>query len=303
MNNICDKIKAMKEKKDELKMNSELYNGIYIPLRFRNVVLKHLILNYSNNINSFSPPLMLAIQGEKGEGKSFMIEKLCEYYSIECIHISGAELCGSFEGDSIKKLMSEYDAACIKAEDDRKLSCIVVDDFHKSLAATKQDNVFRTTNSETLVGRIMNLADNPYVCNNRIPIILTGNNLTSIYSPLTRNGRMDIFDWIPTLLEKETIVYNIFRKYYPDIEFNVIKQLVNKYNDKYIAFFKSVAQDVFWGNCDSLSEAFHNIKGNIDLDNITKLVSDNISLNADISLNNILEVAEIRSKQIPKDYD
>lgn len=42
-----------------------IYNGVYIPDRFRNVILKHLILNYSKNINSFSPALLLQILLER----------------------------------------------------------------------------------------------------------------------------------------------------------------------------------------------------------------------------------------------
>lgn len=277
--------------------------GVYVPNRFRNVVLKHLILNYSKNINSISPSLLLAIQGPKGEGKSFMIRKICEYYSIKYIPISGAELCGNLEGDSVKKLISEYESACIEAATNRKFSCIVIDDFHKSLAASNQKNISRTTNSETLVGRIMNLADNPYVHNNRIPIILTGNNFTTLYSPLTRNSRMEIFDWVPEIEEKEKIVFNIFKQYYPNINCEVVEELVNQYKDCYVAFFKSLAQDVFWGDCSSIIEEFHTQRHNIDLDNITDLVVKSISVNEDIGIKNLLYFANERSKNIPKNYE
>lgn len=287
----------------EYKRANNIYDGVYIPNSFRNAVLKHLILNYCQNINSFSPSLLLAIQGSKGEGKSFMIKKICEYYSIEYIPISGAELCGNLEGDSVKKLDSEYESACIEAATSRKFYCIVIDDFHKSLAASNQKNVNRTSNSDTLVGRIMNLADNPYRYNARIPIILTGNNFTTIYSPLTRNSRMEIFDWVPSIEEKEQIVFYIFKAYYPDIEFGVIKQLVNQYKDYYVAFFKSLAQDIFWGDCNSIVEAFHEQRQSINLDNISNLVAKHISVNKDISINNLLYHANERIKHIPKDYE
>lgn len=280
-----------------------IYNGVYIPDRFRNVILKHLILNYSKNINSFSPALLLAIQGAKGEGKSFMIKKICEYYSIDYIPISGAELCGNLEGDSVKKLISEYESACIEAATNRKFYCIVIDDFHKSLAASNQDNINRTSNSETLIGRIMNLADNPYIHKNRIPIILTGNNFTTIYAPLTRNSRMEIFDWVPNVEEKKKIVFNIFKQYYPQINFKVIEQLVNQYKDYYVAFFKSLAQEVFWGDCSSVIEEFHSQRHNINLDSITDLVIKNISVNKDISIENLLYIANERSKHVPKNYE
>lgn len=283
--------------------NDNIYNNIYIPERFRNVILKHLILNYSNDINNFSPPLLLSIQGTKGEGKSFMIKELCNFYSIDYIPISGSELCGSLEGDSTKKIISEYESACIRATEDRKFSCIVIDDFHKSIAAHQQSNLSRTTNSETLVGCLMNLCDNPYKFSNRIPIILTGNNFTSVYSALTRHSRMDFFDWAPTLEEKTQMVYYIFKKYYPNIDILVVKKFVEKYKDKYIAFFKSVVQDMFWGECNNIINAFHNNRNNLNLDNITDLVAKYIIVNKQIDILNILSFAEKRSNQTAKNFE
>lgn len=169
-----------------------IYYGVYIPFRFTREILKHLILNYSKIEGGFSPPLFFAVQGAKGEGKSFMIETLCKHYSIKYIPLSGAELCGSLEGDSNRKLMKVYNDACTCSYFDKSFSCIVIEDFHKSIAASNKNNTNRTTNSDTLVGQMMNMADHPYVNGVRTPIILTGNNFEVIYSPLTRNGRMGI---------------------------------------------------------------------------------------------------------------
>lgn len=284
-------------------VDGDIYNGMYIPKRFRNAVLKHLLLNYSSNFNNFSPPLLLGIQGPMGEGKSFMIKQICQHYDINCILISGAELCGKNEGDSIKKLDDTYKNASVEAHVNRNFHCIVIDDFHKSIAASEQQNVNRTSNSDTLVGRLMNLADHPYVVDNRIPIILTANTFATTYSPLLRNGRMELFEWTPNISEKEVIVYHIFKKYYPDIKSDVIKQLVSEYKDYYVAFFQSIAQDLFWKDCYSTIDHFYEKRENLNLDNITDFVKDGISTNCDLSLDNLLRLADERSKNIPKRYD
>lgn len=299
MNSILRNMRRM-EKED---YEDNIYNGVYIPKEFRNKVLKHMILNYSKNLNSFSPPLLLGIQGPKGEGKSFMIMKVCEYYAIRYIPISGAEMCGNLEGDSIKKLMYEYETACINAATDRKFSCIVIEDFHKSIAACNQKKVSWTSNSDTLIGRIMNLADNPYMHGNRIPIIVTSNDFTSIYSPLTRNGRMEIFDWQPDEEEKVEIVYGIFKKFYPNINYDTIKQLVITYKSYDIAFFKTLVQEIFWGDCNSIIEEFHNRRKQFDLDNITDLVCNYIKVNSNLNSKYLLEFAEKRTRCTPKKYD
>lgn len=63
-----------------------------------------------------------------------------------------------------------------------------------------------TVNNQIVSGTLMNLADNPTRVSigqdwreadilHRIPIILTGNDFSTIYAPLIRDGRMEKFYW------------------------------------------------------------------------------------------------------------
>lgn len=63
-----------------------------------------------------------------------------------------------------------------------------------------------TVNNQIVVGTLMNLADNPTRVSvgqdwresdmtNRVPIIVTGNDFSTIYAPLIRDGRMEKFYW------------------------------------------------------------------------------------------------------------
>ena len=186
------------------------------------------------------PSLFLAIQGFRGEGKTFMLQTICENYNIEMTYISGADLCGPNEGDSKNKIKKAYESACIEFSRSKKLSVIVIDDFHLSIASDLGDNVSKTNNAKVLVGYLMNLADNPYVFNIRIPIILLGNNFENIYPALTRNGRMDFYNWEPEITEKINMVYYMYKKFYPNIMFDDVEKLVKLYSKKYVAFFKDV---------------------------------------------------------------
>lgn len=67
-------------------------------------------------------------------------------------------------------------------------------------------NTQMTVNNQIVVGTLMNLSDNPTRVSvgqdwresdvtNRIPVIVTGNDLSTIYAPLIRDGRMDKFYW------------------------------------------------------------------------------------------------------------
>lgn len=63
-----------------------------------------------------------------------------------------------------------------------------------------------TVNNQIVVGTLMNLSDNPTRVSigqdwresditNRIPVIVTGNDFSTIYAPLIRDGRMEKFYW------------------------------------------------------------------------------------------------------------
>lgn len=67
-------------------------------------------------------------------------------------------------------------------------------------------NTQMTVNNQIVVGTLMNLCDNPTRVSigqdwrdsditNRVPIIVTGNDLSKIYAPLIRDGRMEKFYW------------------------------------------------------------------------------------------------------------
>lgn len=63
-----------------------------------------------------------------------------------------------------------------------------------------------TVNNQMVVGTLMNLCDNPTRVSigqdwreadivNRVPIIVTGNDFSTLWAPLIRDGRMEKFYW------------------------------------------------------------------------------------------------------------
>ncbi|MBA0658712.1 hypothetical protein Goklo_010896 [Gossypium klotzschianum] len=103
-----------------------------------------------------------------------------------------------------------------------KMSCLMINDIDAGLG--RFGNTQMTVNNQIVVGTLMNLSDNPTRVSigqdwresditNRVPIIVTGNDFSTIYAPLIRDGRMEKFYWQPT---KEDIVNIVHRMYEKD---------------------------------------------------------------------------------------
>lgn len=217
------------------------YQLAYINPGFENTVLSHIIGNYMNN----SPyPLYLAIHGKKGEGKTFQTLRVCSKYQIVMYYISGAQLCGSYEKDSIGDIEENFNEALYKYNSDNEFSVFVIDDFHLSIASTEV-GIGRTVNSQILIGYLMNLADKAKASKSlRIPVILLGNDFNNLYEPLTRDGRMDFYEWNPSTQEKIAIVLAHFDDIVDRRDISGLQSLVQKYSSNPISFFTEVKNDI-----------------------------------------------------------
>ena len=79
-----------------------------------------------------------------------------------------------------------------------------------------------TVNNQIVMGTLMNLADHPTRCSvgeswredktlRRVPIIITGNDLSTLYAPLLRDGRMTKFLWEPERADLLEMMYTLYR--------------------------------------------------------------------------------------------
>jgi ATP-dependent 26S proteasome regulatory subunit len=78
-----------------------------------------------------------------------------------------------------------------------------------------------TVNNQMVNATLMNIADNPtnvqlpgiYTKDQipRVPIIVTGNDFSTLYAPLIRDGRMEKFYWAPTREDRIGVCKGIFR--------------------------------------------------------------------------------------------
>ncbi|PNX74653.1 ribulose bisphosphate carboxylase/oxygenase activase, partial [Trifolium pratense] len=116
------------------------------------------------------------------------------------------------------------------------MSCLMINDIDAGLGRFGTTQM--TVNNQIVVGTLMNLCDNPTRVSvgqdwresditHRIPIIVTGNDLSTIYAPLIRDGRMDKFYWQPN---REDIVNIVHRMYEKDgISKDEVEKIVNTF--------------------------------------------------------------------------
>jgi hypothetical protein len=110
-----------------------------------------------------------------------------------------------------------------------------------------------TVNNQMVNDTHMNIADNPTkvqlpgVYNKdtlpRVPIIVTGNDFSTLYAPLIRDGRMEKFYWAPTRDDRVGVCVGIFKE--DNIDVKAIETLVDTFPGQSIDFFGALRSRVY----------------------------------------------------------
>ncbi|KAH1219598.1 Ribulose bisphosphate carboxylase/oxygenase activase, chloroplastic [Glycine max] len=125
-----------------------------------------------------------------------------------------------------------------------KMSCLMINDIDAGLG--RFGNTQMTVNNQIVVGTLMNLSDNPTRVSvgqdwresdvtNRIPIIVTGNDFSTLYAPLIRDGRMDKFYWQPNQEDILNIVHRMYEK--DSISRDEVERVVNTFPNQALDFY------------------------------------------------------------------
>ena len=218
----------------EVRSLSNVVDGCYVPPRFLDRVALHVAKNHladddgssSSSSGAFGSsaaglgpvPLILGIWGEKGGGKSYTLELCLRALNATPIIMSAGELEDRLAGEPGRLVRERYRKASRVASQTGKLACLVINDLDAGAGAFRATQ--RTVNMQMVVGTLMNLCDHPHRASvggewieserlRRVPIIVTGNDLSTLYAPLLRDGRMDKFLWAPTREEKIAAVYAV----------------------------------------------------------------------------------------------
>ncbi|XP_024976710.1 ribulose bisphosphate carboxylase/oxygenase activase, chloroplastic isoform X1 [Cynara cardunculus var. scolymus] len=198
-----------------------LQGDYYIAPLFMDKIVVHIVKNYIAHLLNIKVPLILGIWGGKGQGKTFQTELIFQAMGILPVIMSAGELESERAGEPGRLIRDRYRTASQVIQNQGKMSCLMINDIDAGLG--RFGNTQMTVNNQIVVGTLMNLSDNPTRVSigqdwresditNRIPIIVTGNDFSTLYAPLVRDGRMDKFYWQPNLDDIINIVNRMYEK-------------------------------------------------------------------------------------------
>ncbi|KAG7990274.1 hypothetical protein I3843_02G017800 [Carya illinoinensis] len=221
-----------------------LQGDYYIAPLFMDKVVTHIAKNYMADLLNTKVPLILGIWGGKGQGKSFQTELIFQAMGIEPVILSAGELESERAGEPGKLIRERYRTASQVVQNQGKMSCLMINDIDAGIG--RFGNTQMTVNNQIVVGTLMNLSDNPTRVSvgqdwrdsdvtNRIPIIFTGNDFSTLYAPLIRDGRMEKFYWQPNREDIVNIVHQMYKK--DGISRDDVIRIVDKFPNQALDFY------------------------------------------------------------------
>ncbi|CAN6471678.1 unnamed protein product [Victoria cruziana] len=225
-------------------------DGFYIAPAFMDKLIVHITKNFMT-LPGIKVPLILGIWGGKGQGKSFQCELVFAKMGINPIMMSAGELESGDAGEPAKLIRQRYrEAADIIKKG--KMCCLFINDLDAG-AGRMGGTTQYTVNNQMVNATLMNIADNPTNVqlpgmynkqdNPRVPIIVTGNDFSTLYAPLIRDGRMEKFYWAPTREDRIGVCKGIFRA--DNVPEPEIMQLVDTFPGQSIDFFGALRARVY----------------------------------------------------------
>ncbi len=225
--------------------------SFYISPRFLNKLAIHITKNYLD-LPNVKVPLLLGVHGRKGEGKTFQCQLAFDRMGVEVVHMSAGELESPDAGDPARLVRLRYREAADLVKVRGKMAVLMINDIDAGAGRVDQYTQY-TINTQLVNGTLMNIADNPTNVQlpgsydsspiQRIPIIVTGNDLSTLYAPLIRDGRMDKFFWEPNRDDRIGIVSGIFQV--NEVAHADVERLVDTFPEQSIDFYGALRSRLY----------------------------------------------------------
>ena len=169
----------------------------YISEAFMDKMTVHIAKNFMD-LPRIKVPLILGVWGGKGQGKTFQTTLVCAKLGVQPIIMSAGELESGNAGEPAKLIRQRYREASDIVKKG-KMSTLFINDLDAGAGRMGGATQY-TVNNQMVNATLMNLADNPtnvqlpgqyQVEEIRASVIATGNDFSTLYAPLIRDGRME----------------------------------------------------------------------------------------------------------------
>jgi ATPase family associated with various cellular activities (AAA) len=214
---------------------------VVIPRRFTLIVQTHLVRNLEPG-PPHSVPLLLGIHGKSGDGKTFQLRHVLDNAGVRVVLLSGGQLESSDAGEPGARVRDAYLEAGSFISNGIPAS-VVLNDTDAAIGNWGELTQY-TVNTQNVITELMHLCDYPTRVEAkqtpRVPIFLTGNDFTRLYTPLRRHGRMDLFRWEMSREERGQILTGLF----PALEPYEMEHLLDKYPSYSIADWTAVGSRI-----------------------------------------------------------
>jgi SpoVK/Ycf46/Vps4 family AAA+-type ATPase len=196
----------------------------------------------------------MGIWGPKGCGKTFQTELAFRKLGVEAVVMSAGELESEVAGQPGRLIRERYRKAAEMSKVRGKLTCLVINDLDAGIG--RFGNTQCTVNNQIVIGTLMNICDDPNRVSigagwrendtiRRVPIIVTGNDFSTLYAPLIRDGRMEKFYWDP---DREDVINIVWQMYKEDgLSRQDIETLVATFGNQALDFFGALRAATYDG--------------------------------------------------------
>ena len=229
---------------------NNIEDGFYISVAFLDKISIHVAKNYLD-LPKIKVPLILGIWGGKGQGKTFQCGLAFKKLGIAPIVMSAGELESGNAGEPAKLIRQRYREASDTIKKG-KMCALFINDLDAGAGRMGEATQY-TVNNQMVNATLMNIADNPTnvqlpgVYKNeeipRVPVICTGNDFSTLYAPLIRDGRMEKYYWNPTREDRIGVCMGIFQ--YDDVDRADVETLVDAFPGQSIDFFGALRARVY----------------------------------------------------------
>lgn len=273
----------------------------YLSPRFLDKLAVHITKNYLD-LSGVKVPLILGVHGRKGEGKSFQCDLVFERMGVGVVHMSAGELESPDAGDPARLIRLRYREAADWVKVNGKMAVLMINDIDAGMGRVDQFTQY-TVNTQLVAGTLMNIADKPTDVQlpgsydaepiQRIPIVVTGNDFSTLYAPLVRDGRMEKFYWEPNRDDRIGIVSGIFEL--DGVSRQDIERLVNTFPTQSIDFYSALHSRLY-------DEQVRSFIQEVGIDRVSSRVVNSAERLPDFrkpnfSLNHLIELGQMMVKE------